>query len=237
MKKITVLFIMFIIISGLTACAGDNANTFHTSVEDKTEKIHDDIAAGAIRHVNVSGNAKSIVIKQSLDKYFEFLDNDLNSAHTYEVRCDEKGDTLDIDIMMENAEADNDNILGSVVIEIPQKEFDNIEISGDFSQINLSTINSDVLIHANNTFVNLDIEADHLEHNITLDGSESSAFRGVSVYLDKLPENVRMELNLIQGGTINDPQNILKKNILASGSGKPVISINNTKEINVYLEE
>lgn len=72
MKKIIVLFIIFISMFGLTACAGDNANTFHTSVEDKTEKIHNDIAAGSIRHVNISGNAKSIVIKQSADKYFEF---------------------------------------------------------------------------------------------------------------------------------------------------------------------
>lgn len=237
MKKIIVLFILFISMSGLTACAGDNANTFRTLVEDKTEKIHDDIAAGAIRHVNISGNAKSIIIEQSADKYFEFYNKDLNSAHTYEVRCDEKGDSIDIDIMMENAEADNNNILGSVVIDIPQKEFEKIEISGNFSQIFCYTLNSDVLIHANRSFVNLEIEADHLEHNITLDGSESNAFRGVSVYLDKLPDNVKMELNLNQGGTINDSQNILKKNKFESGSGKPVISINNTKEITVYTEE
>lgn len=236
-KIVIVLFIMFISMSGLTACAGDNANTFHTSVGDKTEKIHDDIAAGSIRYVNISGNAKSIVIEQSADKYFEFHDKDLNSAHTYKVRCDEKGDSIDIDIMMENTEADNNNILGSVVIVIPQKEFEKIEVSGDFSQIFCHTLNSDVLIHQNRSFVNLDIEADHLEHNITLDGSESNAFRGVSVYLDKLPDNVKMELNLIQGGTINDSQSILQKDRFEAGSGKPVISINNTKEINIYIED
>jgi hypothetical protein len=50
-----------------------------------------------------------------------------------------------------------------------------------------------------------DLEADRLEHNITLEEPESNAFTGVSVYFDKAPENVKMELNLIQGGTINDP--------------------------------
>lgn len=209
---------------------------FSTSVNDKTEKIHDDIAVGNIRNVNISGNAKSIVIKQSADKYFEFHNADLNTTHIYEVSCDENGDTLDISIMMENAEVDN-NILGSVIIDIPKKEFEKIEIAGDFSQIFSYTLNSDVLIHANKSFVNLDIEADHLEHNIMLNGLESNAFRGVSVYLDKFPDNVKMELNLIQGGTINDPQYILKKNRLEIGSEKPVISINNTKEMNVYLEE
>lgn len=237
MKKIAFLIILIICMAGLTACIKDNANTSKTAVGDKTEKIYEDIAAGNIRSVNISGNARSIVIEQSADKYFEFHNKDLNSAHTYEVHCDEKGGTLDIDIMMEKAEADDNNILGSVVIGIPQKEFEKIEISGDFSQIFCYTLNSDVWIHANRSFVNLEIEADHLEHNITLDGSESNAFRGVSVYLDKLPDNVKMELNLIQGGTINDSQNILKKNKFESGSGKPVISINNTKEINVYLEE
>ena len=73
-----------------------------------------------------------------------------------------------------------------------------------------------------------------MEHNITLEGSESNVFRGVSVYLDKFPDNVRWELNVIQGGTINDSQSILKENILESDSGNPVISINNTKEINIY---
>lgn len=242
MKRIAALSIMLICMTGLTACAKDNANTLNTSAQDimeeahSTEKIHDDIAAENIHYVNVSGNARSIVIRQSENKYFEFYNGDLDADHTYKVHCDENGDTIDINIMMENAEEDN-SILGSVIIDIPQKEFEKIEVTGDFSQIYLYTINSDVLIHANDAFVNLDLEAEQLEHNITLGGSESNVFRGVSVYLDRFPDDVRMELNLIQGGTINDPENILKENGLEAGSGKPVISINNTKEINVYRIE
>lgn len=58
--------------------------------------------------------------------YFQFHNSDLNKEHTYEVFCDEYGDTLDINIMMGNAEADN-NILGSFVIDIPQKEFEKLK--------------------------------------------------------------------------------------------------------------
>lgn len=76
-----------------------------------------------------------------------------------------------------------------------------------------------------------------MNHNITLDGSELDAFRRVSVYFDRFPDNISMDLDLIQDGTINDPQDILKENGFESGSGKPVISINNTKEINIYMEE
>lgn len=94
-----------------------------------------------------------------------------------------------------------------------------------------------MLIDANKSYVNLDIESEHLNHNITLDGLEANAFRGVSVYLDEVPENVKMELNLIPGGTIYDSQSILQNNGLETGSGKPVISINNTKEIYFYLKE
>ena len=137
---------------------------------------------------------------------------------------------------MGNTEDDND-VLGSLIIDIPQKEFEKIEVTGDFSQISLYTINSDVLVHANKSFVYLDLEADHIEHNITLDGSETNAFKGVSIYLDKFPDNVRMELSVIQGGTINDPENVLKENRLESSSGKPVIRINNTKEINIYRKD
>lgn len=233
--------IMFISMAGLAACVEDNADSFHTSADEKItdeegEKIHDDIAAENIRYVTISGNAKSIVIRQSATEYFQFHNADLNQEHTYEVRCDGNGDTLDIHMMMENAEA-NHNILGSVMIDIPQKEFEEIEMTGDFSQIFLYTINSDVFIRANNAYVNLDLEADHLDHNITLDGVESNAFKGVSVYLDKLPDHVKMELNLIPGGTINDSQNILEHNRLETGSRKPVIRINHTKEINIYCEE
>ena len=58
----------------------------------------------------------------------------------------------------------------------------------------------------------------------------------VSDYFDKFSDNVKMDLNLIQGGTINDPQDILKEEGLDSGLGKPVISVNYTKEINIYSE-
>ena len=229
MKKIVALFIMLISMVGLTACGV-------ILVQGEIEKLHDDIAADNIQHINISGNARSILIRQSENEYFEIHNGDLDTEHTYEVQCNENGDTLDINIMMDNAEHDND-VLGSVIIDIPQKEFETIEVTGDFSQVSLYTINSDVLIYASDTFVNLDIEADNLEHNITLVGSESNAFRGVSVYLDKFSDNVRMELNLVQGGKINDPENILKENSLESDSEKPVISINNTKEINIYGKE
>lgn len=227
MKKIVVLFIMLISMVVLKD---------YVLVKGEIEKLHDDIAADNIQYVNISGNARSILIRQSENEYFEIHNGDLDTEHTYEVQCNENSDTLDINIMMDSAEYNND-ILGSVIIDIPQKEFEKIEVTGDFSHVSLYTIDSDVLIHANDTFVYLDIEADNLEHNITLGGSESNTFRGVSVYLDKFPDDVRMELNLIRGGKINDPQNILKENSLESGSGQPVISINNTKEIDFYRKE
>ncbi len=232
-----VAVIMIFTISGCTTRADGSSGTASDvvhQIEDRTEKLYDDITAENIHHVNISGNARSIVISQSEHEYFEFHNGDLNTDHTYKVYCDENGDTIDINIMMENAE--DNNILGSFNIYIPQKEFEKIEVTGDFSQISLYTVNSDVLIHANNSFVYLDLEADYLEHNITLEGSESNIFRGVSVYLDRFPDDVRMELNLLQGGTINDSENILK-NGLESGSGKPVISINNVKVINIYSKE
>lgn len=198
--------------------------------------MHDDIDAGNISHVNISGNARSIVIKQSINNYFEFYNADLNADHKYEVSCDENDDTLNISVMMEDAEADN-NILGSIVVYLPRKEFEKIEATGEFNQIHFDTINSDVFIHADKSLVVLKLVADQLDHNITLDGSGSDVFRGVSVYLDKLPENIRMDFNTLQNGTINAPQGLLKRNRIESGSGKPVISINNTKMIDLYIEE
>lgn len=236
MKKIVGLFFMFVGMAVLAVCLKDGTKTVAASVGEEWEKLYDDIAAGDIGCVSISGNARSIVIKQSVDDYFEFYNADLNAAHTYEVSCNENGDALDIRIMMENADEDK-NILGSVVIVIPQKEFEIIDVTGDFKQVFLHTMNSDVYIHDNSSSVNLDIEADHLEHNITLDGSESNTFRNVSLYFDKLPDNVKMELNLIEDGTIDDPQGLLEKNRLELGSGEPVISINNTEGISVYSEE
>lgn len=221
--------IMIFAVSGCTTQADGSSGV----TLDRKEKIHYDIAAENIRRVNISGDAHSIIIRQGENEYFEFYNEDLNTSHTYEVRCEENGDAVDINILMENAEDDND-VLGSPIIAIPQKEFEQIEVTGRFSQISLDTIDSDVLIHANKSFVYLDLEADQIEHNITLDGSEVNAFRGVSIYLDKVPDNVRMELNVIQGGSINDPQNILKEIISEPESVKSVISINHTKEINVY---
>ena len=154
-------------------------------------------------------------------------------AQTYTVRCDRDGETLSIELMMENPENDND-VLGSPIIEIPQKEFEKVEIGGDFGQVSLDTINSDVWVHANDSLVNLDLEAERLNHDITLDGSESDIFKRVSVYFDRFPDNITMDLNLTQDGTINDPQDILEENGLEAGSGKPVISVNFAQEISIY---
>ena len=46
-----------------------------------------------------------------------------------------------------------------------------------------------------------------------------------------------MGLNVIEGGTIHDTDDILKKKGLESGSGKPVISVNGAREISIYSEE
>lgn len=235
MKKITLLFLVMISLSGCAVGAKDGMADFDIFAEERPEKIYDDIAPESFRQVNISGNAKSIVIRPSSSENFEFYNGDLNLAHTYTVLCDGSGEALDIEITMENPDEDND-ILGSVLIDIPKKEFEKVEIAGDFKQVSLYTINSEVLIRANDSLVNLDLEADCLEHNITLDGSVSNAFKSVSVYFDHFPDNISLDLNLIQGGTINDPQDMLK-NGLESGSGKPIISIHSAKEINIYGKE
>lgn len=236
MKRAIILLVMFMSMVGLSACATDNLNTSGTSAPDRPEKMYEDVAVEDFKQVNISGNASSIVIRRSESENFEFYNGDLNPAHTYTVHCDKDGETLCIELVMRNPENDND-VLGSPMIYIPQKEFDKIEIAGNFRQVSLDTINSDVLIHANDSHVNLNLEADHLNHNITLDGSELDAFRSVSVYFDKFPENVKMDLNLIEGGTINDPDDILKEKGLESGSRKPVISVNYAREISIYSEE
>lgn len=212
-----------------------NTSNTMTSDEHKAPKLHDDISAENITHVNLRGNARSIVLQQSENEYFEIHNADLNPDHTYEVHCTANDGTLDINIMMESAEDDN-NILGSVVIDIPQKEFEKIETAGQFSLIYLHTLKSDVFIHANGSSVILDLEADHLDHNITLDGSDANAFRSVSVYLDKIPDNISIEPSLTHDGTIYDEANLLKNNRLKAGSGKPVISINKTEKIDIYLK-
>ena len=195
--------------------------------------MYEDVAAEDFKQVHISGSASSVVIRRSESENFEFYNGDLNPAHTYTVRCDRDGETLSIELMMENPENDND-VLGSPIIEIPQKEFEKVEIGGDFGQVSLDTINSDVWVHANDSLVNLDLEAERLNHDITLDGSESDIFKRVSVYFDRFPDNITMDLNLTQDGTINDPQDILEENGLEAGSGKPVISVNFAQEISIY---
>lgn len=236
MKRTIILLVMLMSMAGLSACATDNLNASGTSAPDRPEKMYADVAVEDFKQVNISGYASSIVIRRSECKNFEFYNGDLNQAHTYTVHCDKDGETLYIELVMKNPENDND-VLGSPMIYIPQKEFDKIEIAGNFRQVSLDTINSDVLIHANDSHVNLNLEADHLNHNITLEGSELNAFRSVSVYFDKFPDNVKMDLHLIEGGTINDSDDILKKEGLESGSGKPVISVNYAQEISIYSEE
>lgn len=232
MKRFLVLFAVLISVGGLTACGNDNRNVFNAADRDEIEKLHEDILGENIRRVNIDGDARSIVIRQSADDFFAFINGDLNDAHTYEVLCDVNDGMLDVRVLMENAE-DNNDVLGSVIIDIPQIEFEMIEVHGGFGQISLDTLDSDVWVHANDGLVYLDLEADRLEHDITLDGSGTDTFRGVSVYLDAFPEDVKMEFDLLEGGTINDPENILE-NGLKLGSGKPVISIRDTKEINLW---
>ena len=199
MKRTIAFFLVLVSMAGLSACAKGSPGTSGTIAAD----------ADHIQHVSISGNARSIIIRQSDQDEFAFYNKDLNADHTYHVHCDEKDDILNIDIQMEQKKDDND-ILGSFILDIPKKEFRKIEVTGDFDQISLYTLNSDVLIHADQTFVNLDIEADRLEHDITLDGSETDALRGVSVYFDEFPENVSIESDLIQSGAVNVPQDVLK---------------------------
>lgn len=233
MKRAIILFAIIMSIAGLSACAADSLNTSGTSAPDRPEKIYEDVAVEDFKQVNISGSASSIVIQRGESENMEFYNGDLNPAHTYTVHCDMDGKTLDIKLIMENPENDND-VLGSPMIYIPQKEFDLIEVAGGFRQVSLDALNSDVLIHANDSHVNLDLDAEHLNHNITLDGSESDNFRSVSIYFDKFPDNVKMDLNLIKGGTINDTDDVLKKEGLESGIGKPVINVNHAQEISVY---
>lgn len=219
----------------LTACVHKNDTVKSTGSKDQ-KKLHDDIAAENIRHVNISGNARSIVIKQSVNNNFEFYNADLDPDHKYEISCEENDDTLNINVRMENADASN-NILGSVVLSIPAKELEKIETAGEFKSIYINTLSSDVFVRANNDcLVVLDLIADQLNHNITLDSSTSNTFRSVSVYLDKLPDNVKIEFHTIQDGTVEAPENLFTENRLERGSGKPVISINNTKGIAFYIE-
>ena len=237
MKRTMILLVMLIGMAGLTACTTDNSNPPDATVQDSPEKIYEDVAAENFEQVNISGNSKSIVIRRSESENFEFYNGDLNTAHTYTVRCDKKGEMLSIEILMESPDEDND-ILGSPIIDIPRKEFEEIVVAGDFRVISIYALDSDVLVHADNSsVVYLDLEAEYLTHNITLDGSASDSFKDVSIYFDKFPDNISMDLGMSSDGIINDPDDILKENGLESGSGKPIISINYAEKISIYSKE
>lgn len=202
---------------------------------ERREMIHENIPGDSITNVIINGNARSVVVEQGVNNYFEFYNADLNDQNKYEVNCDEDGDILNINIMMQNPDSSN-NILGSIVLAIPQKEFEKVESIGTFRQIHFDTLNSDVFVSANSPIVGLNLEADQLEHNITLDGSESDIFQIVSVYLDKLPDNIKLDFNTIEGGRISAPENLLKDNKLELGTGKPSVSIRNTDTIDLYIQ-
>ena len=137
--------------------------------------------------------------------------------------------------MMKNGEEDND-VLGSFLIYLPRKEFDVIETAGEFKQIHINPIHSDIFLHADKSVVALHLEAAKLDHDIVLDGSEANAFKSVSVYFDTVPASIKMEVNPIQNGSIQDPQHILDNGRLVSWTEKPVIRIHAAKEINLYKE-
>lgn len=216
-----------------TACGGKNND--NSISNEKRERLYANIADDGITNVIINGNARSVVIEQGINDYFEFYNADLNNKNEYEMNCNEDSGILNIDIMMKNPDADN-NILGSIVIVVPAKEFKTVEAGGAFRHIYFETLNSDVLIHANDSVVVLNLEADRLVHNITLEGSASEVFRDVSIYLDKLPDNISMDLNTVQGGNISVPEDLFKENKLESGSGKPSISIQNANSITLYLQ-
>ena len=233
-RGIGMLWMSVLCILFLTSCRDDNKAVKHASVEHE-ENVYEKIEAKDIRRVKISGNARSIIIKQDADTAFKFQNADLNAAHTYDVRSSRNGDTLNISVMMKNGEEDND-VLGSFLIYLPRKEFDVIETAGEFKQIHINPIHSDIFLHADKSVVALHLEAAKLDHDIVLDGSETNAFKSVSVYFDTVPASIKMEVNPILNGSIQDPQHILDNGRLVSGTEKPVIRIHAAKEINLYKE-
>lgn len=233
-KRICLIFLCFFSMFLFTACEYN----FENISNEKYEKIHEDIPADNIRNVNISGNARSIIIKQGVTDNFEFYNADLDENNQYEVEVtyDEEGNDFNILVTMDNAEASND-VLGSVVVSIPKNEFEKIEITGEFIQVYLCTLNSDVFVRTNSARVVMDLLADQLKHNITLVGSESNSFSDVMVYFDKLPENVKMELPNIPQSAISAPSGLLTGDKLEPGSGKPIISINNADKLDFYVEK
>ncbi len=232
-KRISLIFLCFFSMFLFTACEND----FENISNEKNEKIHEDIPADNIRNVNISGNARSIIIKQGVTDNFEFYNADLDENNQYEVEAayDEDGNDINILVTMDNAEASND-VLGSVVVSIPKNEFEKIEITGEFNQVYLCALNSNVFVHTNRARVVMNLLANQLNHNITLVGSESNSFSGVMVYFDMLPENVKMEFPNIPQSAINDSSGLLTGDKLELGSGKPIISINNADKLDFYVE-
>ena len=213
-RGIGMLWMSVLCILFLTSCRDDNKAVKHASVEHE-ENVYEKIEAKDIRRVKISGNARSIIIKQDADTAFKFQNADLNAAHTYDVRSSRNGDTLNISVMMKNGEEDND-VLGSFLIYLPRKEFDVIETAGEFKQIHINPIHSDIFLHADKSVVALHLEAAKLDHTV--------------------PASIKMEVNPIQNGSIQDPQHILDNGRLVSGTEKPVIRIHAAKEINLYKE-
>ena len=101
-KAISFLCISVFCVSLFTAC-NSGKNTLDDTDKEEEKKVYDTIAAEDISHVNLKGNARSIVVKQGGNKYFEFDNADLNKDHKYEVRYEKKDHTLDINILMESS--------------------------------------------------------------------------------------------------------------------------------------
>ena len=232
-KRISLILFCFFSMFLSAACEYD----FDNISNEKNEKIHEDIPADHIRNVNISGNARSIIIKQGVTNNFEFYNADLDENNQYEVEAtyDEDGNDLNILVTMDNAEASND-VLGSVVVSIPNNEFEKIEITGEFNQVYLCTLNSDVFVCTNSARVVMNLLADQLNHNITLVGSESKSFGSVLVYFDTLPENVRVEFSDTPQSAINAPFELPAGDKFELGLGKPIISINNADKLDFYVE-
>lgn len=63
------LWMSVLCILSLTSCRDDNKAVKHASVEHE-ENVYEKIEAKDIRRVKISGNARSIIIKQDADTVF-----------------------------------------------------------------------------------------------------------------------------------------------------------------------
>ena len=73
-KRISLIILCFFSMFLSAACEYD----FDNISNEKNEKIHEDIPADHIKNVNISGNARSIIIKQGVTNNFEFYNADLD---------------------------------------------------------------------------------------------------------------------------------------------------------------